>query len=73
MTGLCAACDGPPGPGGRPWCCRACRGALRRYGSALAPAGTRQEQVAAALAQRAVLGGMGIGLDPSWREPRGLR
>lgn len=73
MTASCAACDGPGDPRGRPWCSRACRGALRRYGSALAPTATRQQQVAAALAQRAAMAGMEIALDPSWWEQRGLR
>ena len=66
-VGGCLACGGPVPDRHGDWCGRACRAALRRYGSTLAPTGTRHEQLDAALAQRRVLAGLGVVLPETFR------
>ena len=50
----CLACGRPlpPERAGRDWCGKACRIALRRLGSVLAPAADRDVQLATALEQQ---------------------
>lgn len=64
----CQACGGPVPPAHRDWCSRACRGALRRYGSALAPQASRPDQMARALEQRSAMKALGYPLSPTYFE-----
>lgn len=65
----CQACGGPVPVHHRDWCSRACRAALRRYGCALAPSATRQQQMARALEQRAAMAAQGYPLSDRFRQP----
>lgn len=63
----CQACGGNVPAHHRDWCSRACRAALRSYGSALAPTASRAEQMERALAQRKVMAAQGWPLAEVYR------
>ncbi len=70
MSG-CLACGGPfPEGRGPDWCSRACRAALRALGSALAPTGGRDEQLAAAMAHRRTMAELGEPMSPTFAPAR---